>query len=349
MGAAIFIDGKLAWTKGYGYADKQARRPFTPDTVINIGSVTKTFTGVAIMQAVQDGKLSLDADINDYLPFKVVNPHFPAERITLRQLATHSSGISDRWSVYRDTYHYGGDSPQDLGEFLRGYFVPGGADYSPDNFLAHKPGSYEEYSNIGAGLAGYIVERATGRKLADFTRERIFAPLGMSNSGWSIGDIARDRLSTLYVSQDTLTAPIPLYGATTYPDGGIRTSVADLSRFFEAMLGDGANAQGRILSPAALAELERFQFDAAHKPENLDLTEENSGIFWQTKFNATRVGHGGSDPGIKVEMLCSLDRRIGIILFSNTSLAGEDMKHYLAVLKGLWKQAEAMRTPTSGD
>ena len=343
MGAAILIDGKPVWSKAYGFADRESGRPFTTDTVMNVGSVTKVFTGVAMMQAVQEGKLSLDEDINGYLPFKVVNPHLPQARITLRHLATHTSGITDRWSVYRASYHYGGDAPQPLGEFLQGYFVPGGANYSPENFLAHAPGSHDEYSNIATGLAGYIVERATGRKLSDYVRAQVFAPLGMENSGWFITDFEPGRHTTLYVAQDTMASPIQPYGLPTYPDGGLRTSVADLSRFFSAMLRDGANDSGRILSRESLAEMQRMQFDATNKPGNIELAEQNSGLFWKTKFNTARVGHGGSDPGIKVEMLASPDRRVGVIVFFNTSLAGEDSKHQVAILRELLKQADAMR------
>ena len=146
LGAAIIVNRKLVWMKGYGYADKRRAVPFTPNTVMNIGSISKTFTGVALMRAVQEGKLALDEDINRYLPFKVVNPYFPEERITLRQLATHTSSITDRSSVYEGTYHYGGDSPEPLGEFLRNYFTSSGRYHSKENFLNAKPGAQYEYS-----------------------------------------------------------------------------------------------------------------------------------------------------------------------------------------------------------
>ena len=84
VGAAIIVDRKVVWMKGYGFADKAQSSPFTPHTVMNIASISKTFTGVALMRAVEEGKFSLDADINTYLPFKVVNPYFPGARITLR-------------------------------------------------------------------------------------------------------------------------------------------------------------------------------------------------------------------------------------------------------------------------
>src|SRR6185436_9845830 len=101
----------------------QRTKPFTPNTIMNVGSIAKPFTGVALMRAVQEGKLSLDEDINAYLPFRVVNPYYPMEKITLRHLATHTSGITDQWSVYKNTYHFGGNAPEPLAEFLKSYFM----------------------------------------------------------------------------------------------------------------------------------------------------------------------------------------------------------------------------------
>ena len=93
LAGAIILDREVVWMRGYGFADKQRGVPFTPDTIMNIGSISKTVTGAALMHAVQEGKLDLDTDVNEYLPFKVVNPNFPEEPITLRQLATHTSGL----------------------------------------------------------------------------------------------------------------------------------------------------------------------------------------------------------------------------------------------------------------
>ena len=343
VGAAIIVDRKLVWSKGYGFADKDGAVPFTPDTVMNIGSISKTITGVALMQAVQDGKLSLDADINSYLPFKVVHPSFPDTPITLRQLATHTSGITDRWAVYQDAYHWGGDAPESLGDFLQGYFVAGGKDYAKDNFVPFKPGTHREYSNIAAGLAGYIVERATGERLDAYTRRRIFAPLKMDHSRWFLSGLPPEAHSKLYVVQDGLVIPIPLYGLTTYPDGGVRTSVSDLSRFFIALLDDGQYEGTRILAPASAAEMLRFQYTPSNKPDNVELDEKNSGIFWSTKFNVSRIGHGGSDPGITTEMLSDLSREVGVVLFVNTSVSGPEAKVYASLLDDLWRHAETLK------
>ena len=342
LGAAIIIDRRLVWSRGYGYSDKQQAVRFTPDTVMNIGSISKTFTGVALMQAVQDGKLSLDADINAYLPFKVVNPSFPGDPITLRQLATHTSGITDRWSVYQGTYHWGGDARESLDDFLEGYLVAGGKQYSKENFLPFKPGTHREYSNIAAGLAGYIVELAVGQKLNVYTRRRIFEPLHMEHSGWLLSEIPPAAHSTLYVVQDGFSIPIPRYGMTTYPDGGVRTSVADLSRFFIALLDEGQYQGTRILDRSSAAEMLRFQYTEANKPDNILLSEKNSGIFWSTKFDVTRIGHGGSDPGVSAEMLSDLQKHIAVILMINTSLSEAEGKVYVSLFDDLWQYATTL-------
>ena len=177
LGAAVIVNRQVVWMKGYGFADWQRTRPFTPNTIMNVGSIAKPFVGVAMMRAVQEGKLSLDEDINTYLPFRVVNPHHPNEKITLRHLATHTSGITDRWEVYAGTYHYGGDSPEPLGHFLEQYFTPDGKYYSRDNFLDAKPGARATTPTSGPASPGYIVERAFGEPLNVYTRKHIFTPL----------------------------------------------------------------------------------------------------------------------------------------------------------------------------
>ncbi len=345
IGAAIIIDKELVWTKGYGYADKETKRPFTPSTIMNIASISKTFTGVSIMKAVEQGKVSLDEDINSYLPFKVINPNFPNVKITLRHLATHTSGLADRYPFYTDsTYFYGKDSPETLGDFMKNYFVAGGTHYSQENFLNHKPGTYRDYSNIGAGLAGYIVELATGKKLNIYSKKHIFKPLKMSNTGWFFSEINLPNHSKLYDKQSDSIKQIELYGATTYPDGGVRTSVSELARFFISLLNDGKYKKTKILKKESVDELLHFQYNASNKPENVKLEELNQGIFWATKLNATRIGHNGSDPGVRTFMLSDLTKEIGVIIFFNTSLPDKEGGTYFRIYNELQKYAQTLRT-----
>ena len=342
IGTAIIINKKLVWTKGYGYADRENKRPFTSKTVMNIASIAKTFTGVCIMKAVEEDKVSLDEDINKYLPFKVINPYFPNEKITLRHLATHTSSLTDRYPIYDSTYVYGGKIPEPLGAFLKKYFVAGGKNYSNDNFLNHKPGTYRDYSNIGAGLAGYIVELRTGKKLSEYGKQHIFKPLKMENTGWALSEINIKNHTKLYKKQGKTVNEIPLYEGITFPDGGVRTSVDELSRFFIALLNDGNYEGNQILKKETVQEMTRFQHTEGNKPENVRLDKLNQGIFWATKLGATRIGHNGSDPGVRTFMLSDLKKEIGIIIFFNTSLNEDEEGKFFDIYEELYKYGLAL-------
>lgn len=341
LGAAIIVNKELVWMKGYGYADKENKTPFTPNTVMGIASISKTFTGVSVMSAVEDGLISLDEDINAYLPFKVTNPFYPEEKITLRQLTTHTSSLADDYDVYDQTYKYGNDAPEILGNFLENYFSPDGMYYSKKNFLNKKPGAYRDYSNIAAGLAGYIVELKTGQKLNKYGRQKIFVPLHMNNTAWSLAEVNLDNHSKQYEKIGDSLQIIPLYQLSTYPDGGIRTSVSDLSTFFIALLNGGNYKGTKILEEETTDEMLRFQFTTANKPENINLKEpnKNSGIFWATKRDVTLIGHGGSDYGIRTDMFCDLSKEIGVILFCNTGEANT-----LDIYDELWKYGTKIKT-----
>lgn len=347
IGAAIIVDQEVVWMKGYGFADKEKRTPFSPNTIMNIGSIAKTFTGVCMMRAVENKLLSLDEDINTYLPFKVINPYFPNEKITLRTIATHTSSLIDRYPFYKDSLYYNGvDSPEPLGEFLKDYFVVGGKHYSDSNFYAAKPGSHWEYSNIAAALAGYVVEVRTGMKLNEYGKRYIFSPLKMKNTGWFMREVNLNKHTKLYKVKGDTVSIIPLYSSTSYPDGGVRTSVAQLTKFFICLLNDGQYKKTRILKKETVDEMLKLQFTSSHKPDNLDVNKKNEAIFWRTKFGATKIGHGGSDPGIKTEMLSNLTKDVAVILFTNTDVLGDDkqMNSYYAVFDLLFKHGQAIKS-----
>lgn len=343
LGAAIIISKELVWKKGYGFADRENKVLFSTSTIMNIASVSKTITGACLMKAVEQGKVSLDKDINSYLPFKIHNPYFPNEIVTLRNLATHTSGLTDRYPFYTDSlYHTGKDSPEALGDFLRNYFVPGGRHYAKENFLDHKPGTFREYSNIGAALAGYIVELRSGERLDDYSRRYIFKPLKMDDTGWFLSEIDLKNHSKLYDKQTNTVKQIPLYGLTTYPDGGVRSSVNDLSAFFTCLLNNGKYKNKQVLQEGTVREMLKFQFDAQHTPENVKPEALNSGIFWATKMGATRIGHNGSDPGVRIFMLSDLKKEVAVVLFINTSLTENEEPIFFDIYTALYQYGKSI-------
>ncbi|MES3035170.1 MAG: serine hydrolase domain-containing protein [Gemmatimonadota bacterium] len=346
LATAVVVDGQIVWARAHGYADREAGVLLTTATVMNLASVSKTTIGVTMMRLVADGRLGLDQDINRYLPFTVINPHQPKVPITLRHLATHTSGIVDREDFYTSLYRKVGEPVMSLDALLRSYLVVGGANYSPDNFLKVAPGKSRDYSNLAATLAAYIVERAVGESFDAHTRRVIFEPLGMRSAGWNRTQVHGRPHSQLYVQDSASTTRVAPYDIVSYPDGGLQMSVEDLARYFAMLLNHGAQGRVRIIDSAALAEMQRFQWTAANKPENYELTEGNTGLFWRTKFNGERVGHGGNDPGVSVDMLTDAKGRVGIIMMSNTSPFGRANRHLQTVMDALTRFGDGIAIET---
>ena len=167
--ALIDKDG-IYWSESHGLADVEANRPMSIDTIMNIASISKTVTGTSLMMLVEQGKLDLDTDVNDYLPFKLENPKYPGQAVTARQLLTHTSSIVDRSELYFSeiVYFPGMDNPVSLGDFLREYLAPAGEFFEPENFASYPPGGERQYSNVAYGLAGYLVEVLSGQPLNEF-------------------------------------------------------------------------------------------------------------------------------------------------------------------------------------
>ncbi len=343
LGAAIILDKDLVWKQAYGYADKENKILFTPNTIMNIGSISKTITGVCLMRAIEYKKLSLDEDINKYLPFKVNSAFFPEDKITLRQLATHTSGISDQSPLYDSSYYYGGDSPEALGEFLKNYFDPKGKYYKKENFLNYRPSTHNNYSNIATALAGYIIEIVTGEKLNEYSKRLIFQPLHLNNTGWFLSEINVEHHTKLYNKETDSTTTIKLYGLTTYPDGGVRTSVLDLSKFLICILQKGQLNGAQILTNESVEEMLKPEFNASNRPDNMDIIKDNMGILWAIKDGGSKIDHRGADPGVNTYMYYDIKKQVGVILFMNTSLSDSGMKDFISIYDELWKYGMVLK------
>jgi len=324
--SVAIIDNKgVLLSKGYGYSDVKNKILMSDKTIQNIGSISKTITGAAAMQLVEKGKLNLDEDINTYLPFKVIHPKFPKIAITTRQLLTHSSAIVDRSSVYNSdlSYHYGGDNPTKLGVFLQEYFTPKEAIYSVDNFASYAPGTARKYSNVAYGLIGYLVESISNMPLNDFTKQHIFKPLEMNSTGWMLSDINTEDHAQLYKYESKGLNKVEWYGLVTWPDGGLRTSVTDLSKFISAMMNGGQYHDIQILKPKTVQAI----FTSQHaKGSALSGVKEGDNykqaITWnliKRKSGGNLIGHTGGDPGIRTYTYFDPKTNRGMILFLNTA------------------------------
>jgi len=346
MAVAIVDEDQILYHKEFGYADLATKKPFTQNTIQNIGSTSKTFIGVSLMQLVEQGKLNLDTKVNDILPFEVTNPYHPNTPITIRQLATHTSSIRDRNFNYGLNAYTSNDATKgnrkglplmykiqfkrilknehlSLGEFLKNTLSKKGAWYKKKNFYKNQPGTVEHYSNIGAGLAGYIVEVVSGEKYGDYVVHHILKPLGMNASGWTTETTNQAQFAKRYVNG----TPFPDYDLMTYPDGGLISSMNDLTTYLMAMT-RGYQGESQLLSPESFQVMMSNQYKQSPLSISIKETEGRSGIFWDIfgKEGKGDIGHNGSDPGILTFMYFDPESGIGCLLMTNTDAEDKQIK-----------------------
>lgn len=343
--AAIVDTTGILYNQGFGYADVNNKKKFTENTLINIASISKVFIGVALLKAQEMNLIDLDDPINKYLPFKVINPNFPNELITIRQLATHTSSIVDS-NIYMETGYVNKDditiaenlkekyglyykNPSKnwmpLAEYLGNLLVKNKAFYNTSTFSKRKPGEVYEYSNIGAALCALVIESASNKPFNEFTKEYIFKPLKMSSTGWFFEDVDSTKYSKLYYDDQEL----PYYIILSYPDGGLITSSTDLSKFLVDLI-KGYSGNGTILEPNSYKELFKSQLrkTAFENKENY-----NVGIFTEKELAYNVIGHSGGDPGTNTLMYFDTETKIGKILILNTDSKKENSTE---VYWGIW-------------
>jgi CubicO group peptidase (beta-lactamase class C family) len=248
-GAVISVvkDGQVLLAKGYGYADFAAKKPVGPDqTLFRPGSISKVFTATAVMQLVEQGKLDLDRDVNDYLDFAI--PKTFAEPITLRRLLTHTAGFE---------------------EVLKNLFVAGAPEMRPlrDYLIAalpqriFRPGTVPAYSNYGLALAGYIVERSSGEPFEKYIAAHILAPLRMEHSTFAqpLPSSLEADMSSGYLAAAQGAKSFEFVQAA--PAGALSTTAVDMTRLMLAFLADGTLDGATILKPETVHAMEARQFE----------------------------------------------------------------------------------------
>jgi CubicO group peptidase (beta-lactamase class C family) len=243
---AVVADGELAGTRGYGAAQLDPRRPVEPErTLFRVASVSKLVTATAVMQLVEQGRLDLHRDVNEYLrEFRLPARH---GTITLHHLLTHTAGFDERLTgmAARSTAEQ-----QPLRDYL--------ARSMPPTFI--EPGRVLSYSNHGLALAGLIVEETSGRRFADYVGEHILEPLGMQSSGFVLSPGAQRERAVAYELAGEKHRALPFDPLQIPPAGGFATTGTDMARFLLAHLRDGAVNDARILQSATIARMHAPQF-----------------------------------------------------------------------------------------
>jgi CubicO group peptidase (beta-lactamase class C family) len=308
LAVGVVRNGSLEFFFGHGVADIASSTPVTEDTVFRIGSITKTFTAIAVMQLWEQGLVDLDAPVNDYLraytliPAK--NTHRPA---TVRHLLTHTSGIPEVLYPSRIL------APV-FGEMVKlGRPVPSLADHYRGGIrLAAEPGTRYTYSDDGFATLGQIVEDVSGMPFDRYLRRRIFEPLGMADTDLLRSDRVKAGLATGYDLGSKGAKAVDDGELITAGGGAIFSTPRDMARYVSALLGGGANEHGSVLNPETLATMFAPQYRPDPRIPGLGLA------FLRVDVGGhLAVEHGGILPGFTSQIFFAPDDGVGVIAFTN--------------------------------
>jgi len=323
---AVVKDGQVLFERGYGYADVKTKRAMDPAlSLVRPGSTSKLFTWTAVMQLVEQGKIDLDREINDYLDFKV-NSSF-SKPITMRNLMTHRAGFEEG---LKSVLAYDPKQSMTTEAYVKNHLRP----------TLFPPGEVPAYSNYGAALAGYIVQRVSGEPFESYVERHIYAPLGMTRS--TFRQSAPEQLKA-DLAEGYMTAsepPRPFEFIITAPAGSMSTTADDMAKFMIAYLQEGRYQENRILKP----ETVHLMFEpAVHQIDDLNVMGLG---FFEENRNGHRVrGHGGDTIVFHTDMDLFVDDGVGIFFSLNSR--GENNAVY-GIRQGLFDAFADRYFPSKG-
>jgi CubicO group peptidase (beta-lactamase class C family)/D-alanyl-D-alanine dipeptidase len=277
LSIALVDDQRIVWARGFGFADKERRIPATAETVYRVGSVSKLFTDLAVMQLVEQGQLDLDAPVAGVLPeFAPHNPY--GVPVTLRQLMSHRSGLVRESPVG----HYFDPTPPSLLDVVKSL---------AGTTLVFEPGTRTKYSNAGIAVVGAVVEKVCGKPFPAAIERALLAPLGMKRSSFDPGpEVAKQMAAGLMWTYHGQTVATPTFLLGTGPAGNLVSSVADLGRFVSFLFADGRGPAGAsIIGRETLRSMIEPQSGKSAKSSDFGLG------FALSKLDGERmIGHGGA-------------------------------------------------------
>lgn len=305
-GAVVCVvkDGKVVFEKGYGFADVKNRKPVRADaTLFRPGSISKTFMWTAVMQLMEQGKIKLDRDVNEYLDFRI-RPWFGVP-ITMKDLMTHTPGFEES---YKDLFVESASQMQPLEPYL--------AAHIPREIFP--PGTTPAYSNYGAALAGYIVQRVSGTPFNDYIEKNIFQPLGMNHTTFR-QPLPSDLALLMSDGYDRASGrPKGFEFVQAWPAGSVSTTADDMSHWMIAQLQNGEYDRVRILKPET-AQL-------MHSRAWTNMPQMNGGDygFYEMSRNGRRIiGHAGDTQWFHSLMGLMLDDHTGFFVSYNSAGKGD--------------------------
>lgn len=315
-GAVIVVvkDGQILFEKGYGFSDVANRKPVSPEaTLFRPGSISKLFTWTAVMQLVEQNKLDLDRDVNDYLDFKI--PATYSQPITLRNIMTHTSGFEE---AIKDLFVADASQLKPLGDYLKSAL--------PERVFP--PGTTPAYSNYATAVAGYIVQRVSGEPYDDYVERYILQPLGMTHTTFRqpLPEPLQPLMSKGYQVASKPAKPFEIVQA--WPAGSSSVTGADIARFMIAHLQDGRYENVQILRPETARLMHSAQFVAVPPLNSMCL-----GFYEETRNAQRIIGHGGDTGWFHSDVHLIPAANVGFFVSYNSAGKGQ-----ISPRTALWNQ-----------
>ncbi|HEU0213109.1 MAG TPA: serine hydrolase domain-containing protein [Jiangellaceae bacterium] len=312
LAVGVVQDGAMVFFRGHGLADVAANIPVTADTVFRVGSITKTFTAVAVMQLLERGLVDLDAPANDYLRGYELIPRAGWPSATVRHLLTHTAGIPEvvpRSGVFRPFF----------GESVRvGSRVPSLPErYRGGLRLVAEPGTRFRYTDHGPATLGQIVEDVSGQPFGHYLREHVFEPLGMTDTTLARTEVERSRLATGYTLGSRGARPVIEREVVTGGAGAAYSTPRDMGLYLAALLGGGGNDHGSVLEPATIATMFQAHYQPDPRVPGIGLA-----FFRADAGGHSVVEHQGILPGFDSQFFVAPDDGIGVMGFTNGARRG---------------------------
>ena len=329
------VDGqRVVWAKGFGWADSVAKVAATAGTVYRVGSVSKLFTDVGIMQLVERGALNLDAPIQRYLPdFHPKNP-FGGE-ITIRELTSHRAGLTREPPI--GNYFDNDSAPAPT--------LAATVASLNKTALVYKPGTHTKYSNAGIAVLGYVLERTQHESFYPYLERTVLAPMGMQTSAFRplpnvTAKLAKGTMWTL----DGRRFDAPTFQLGMGPCGSMYSTVLDLARFVEVLFAGGAANGKPVVSRASLDSMWTPQFAASGAKTGYGI-----GFNIGQLHGHRTIGHGGAIYGFATELLALPDDSLGVIVTASLDAANAVTDHIADAAVRMLLDVRASRAVVAAD
>lgn len=325
LAVGVIYQGELVYTRAFGFANVETEKPVTMDTVFRIMSISKTFTGIGLMQLWEQKKFDLDDPVNPHFKFMKVQHEDPeAPPVTFRHLLTHTCGIGETRGLLDFFRPVGGLGARpdtrilSMPEYYNGCLKP-----------ELYPGEKWAYSNHAYAALAQLIEDISGVAFPEYMIKNVFEPLGMNGTDYVMSERVRSELAQGYQFKNDRFVPVDYLRLNTPGCGGIFSSVNEMAKYVAALMDGGKNQHGSVIKPGTLKMMMTSQLDSDPRVHDMGLA------FMLEKYGRYAIAeHSGGWPGFVSAMKVASGANTGVVVFTNSSsrvpgIIARDIMHRL--------------------